>query len=267
MPVRRAIVAADRAAAIGGAIHDTARDQQTSCYDDEQNGKPPCNRPILTRSQAVLDRLYAEFNYPDSATDPIQIVGGSTRSDDREVVGFCAAALAFGRVASVLQSIERLLAIMGAEAGRVRAPFDPRRTAPAFADLVPPLDARRRPRGAAVDPAADVRSGGIDRRVLRRGLRPRQPRDVGPALDSFSTRALALDLTSRVRPRRQSGARRLLFLSAALGRQRLQAAEPVPALDGAPRRARPRRLVAVSRVSARRSARHARHPRRPLPAA
>ena len=57
--------------------------------------------------------LYADFNYPDSATDPIQIVRRFERPDDREVVGFCAAALAFGRVASVLQSIERLLAVMG----------------------------------------------------------------------------------------------------------------------------------------------------------
>ena len=59
--------------------------------------------------RSVLERLYAEFNYPDSATDPIQIVRRYPRSDDREVVGFVAAALAFGRVTSVLQSIERVL--------------------------------------------------------------------------------------------------------------------------------------------------------------
>ena len=51
----------------------------------------------------MLDRLYRDFNYPDSAADPIQIVRRYERNDDREVVGFCAAALAFGRVASVLQ--------------------------------------------------------------------------------------------------------------------------------------------------------------------
>ena len=53
----------------------------------------------------VLDRLYAEFNYPDSATDPVHIVRRYTGMADREVVGFVAASLAFGRVASVLQSI------------------------------------------------------------------------------------------------------------------------------------------------------------------
>ena len=52
--------------------------------------------------RSTLDRLYSEFNYPDSATDPIQIVRRYERPEDREVVGFFAASLAFGRVASVL---------------------------------------------------------------------------------------------------------------------------------------------------------------------
>ena len=52
--------------------------------------------------RAVLDRLYAEFNHADSATDPIQIVRRFQQDDDREIVGFIAAALAFGRVSSVL---------------------------------------------------------------------------------------------------------------------------------------------------------------------
>ena len=65
----------------------------------------------------ALDRLYTSFNYADSATDPIQIVRRFDRADDREVVAFCAAALAFGRVTSVLQSIERVLAVMGRQPG------------------------------------------------------------------------------------------------------------------------------------------------------
>src|SRR5437868_11093752 len=86
--------------------------------------------------KATLDRLYESFNYPDSATDPIQNVRRFTRRDDREIVGFCAAALAFGRVASVLQSIERLLGIMGrSPAAYVRA-FDPDRERKAFDGLV-----------------------------------------------------------------------------------------------------------------------------------
>src|SRR4029078_12117917 len=83
----------------------------------------------------VLDRLYAEFNVADSATDPIQIVRRFTRDDDREVVAFIAGSLAFGRVASVLQSIERVLAIAGARPAAYRRLFDRRRDGPAFAGV------------------------------------------------------------------------------------------------------------------------------------
>jgi uncharacterized protein (TIGR02757 family) len=141
----------------------------------------------------TLDRLYAEFNYPDSATDPIQIVRRFARGDDREVVGFCASALAFGRVASVLQSVERVVAIMGrSPAAYVRA-FDPRKDAPAFAEFV-----HRWTRGP--DVAALIwlmkqmveRSGSIEG-FFAEGYSA-AAEDVGPAIDSFSTRALALDL-------------------------------------------------------------------------
>src|SRR3954466_10810328 len=83
-----------------------------------------------------LDRLYDTFNYADSAADPIQMVRRYDRVDDREVVAFCAGSLAFGRVASVLQSIERLLAIMGARPAEYVRQFDPARHAPAFDGLV-----------------------------------------------------------------------------------------------------------------------------------
>ena len=51
-----------------------------------------------------LESLYTTFDHPDAATDPVHIVRRYREPKDREVVGFCAAALAFGRVASVLQS-------------------------------------------------------------------------------------------------------------------------------------------------------------------
>ena len=54
---------------------------------------------------------------------------------DREVAGFCAAALAFGRVASVLQSIEALFRIMGPRP-RLRAAVRPGREAPGVRGLV-----------------------------------------------------------------------------------------------------------------------------------
>jgi uncharacterized protein (TIGR02757 family) len=142
-----------------------------------------------------LDRLYADFNYPDSATDPIHIVRRFSRPDDREIVGFCAAALAFGRVASVLQSIERLLAVMGPRpAAYVRA-FDPRRERRAFTGLV------HRWIGAD-DLVALVwllrqitdRAGSIE--AFFAAEHDPTAEDIGAALDSFSTRVLALDVRS-----------------------------------------------------------------------
>src|SRR5262245_31890025 len=84
----------------------------------------------------ALDRLYESFNYPDSAVDPIQIVRRYERADDREVVGFLAASLAFGRVASVLQSIERVLQVTGEHPAAYIRAFDPARHASHFHNVV-----------------------------------------------------------------------------------------------------------------------------------
>ena len=141
----------------------------------------------------ALDELYAGFNYADSATDPIQIVRRFTRDDDREIVGFIAAALAFGRVMSVLQSIERVLAVMGPEPAAYVRRFDARRDAPAFAgivhrwtredDIVALLWLLRQ----MVDRAGSIEGFFLD------GYDP-EAEDIAGALDRFSTRAMALDL-------------------------------------------------------------------------
>jgi uncharacterized protein (TIGR02757 family) len=145
------------------------------------------------RLGASLDRLYAGFNYPDSAIDPIRIVRRFERPEDQEIVGFCAAALAFGRVASVLQSIERLLAVLGpCPAAYVRA-FTPQRDSSSFDGLV-----HRWIRDA--DLVALIwmlrqmldRSGSLESFFIEG--HESGARDVGPALESFSSRALALDL-------------------------------------------------------------------------
>ncbi len=147
----------------------------------------------IARLKGPLDRQYADFNFADSATDPIQIVRRFERPDDREIVGFCAAALAFGRVASVLQSIERLLAIMGDHPAQYVRAFEPARDRRAFDTLV-----HRWIRG--VDLVAllwllrqmlDVSGSVEDFFVV--GYDP-AIEDIGPALDDFSARALDFDL-------------------------------------------------------------------------
>jgi uncharacterized protein (TIGR02757 family) len=143
--------------------------------------------------KSSLDRLYAGFNYPDSATDPIHIVRRFDRPEDQEIVGFCAAALAFGRVASVLQSIERLIAVIGDRPAAYVREFDPRRDAKSFGGLVHRW-IRDRDLVALVWILKQMldRSGSIEAFFAESydGSMP----DIGPALDDFSTRALALDL-------------------------------------------------------------------------
>ena len=95
--------------------------------------------PAVLSREPLKDRLdaqYASFNHAESATDPIQIVRRYANPADREVVGFCAAALAFGRVASVLQSIERLMAVLGPSPAKFVRGFDPTRDGRAIEPLI-----------------------------------------------------------------------------------------------------------------------------------
>jgi uncharacterized protein (TIGR02757 family) len=142
---------------------------------------------------ASLTALYADFNREDSASDPVHRVRPFAAAEDREIAGFCAAALAFGRVASVLNSIDTLFRILGPHpAAYVRA-FDPSKPHPELHAMV-----HRWTRG--VDLAALVwilrqmleRSGSIESFFLE-GDSGESP-DLSEALDSFSTRALALDI-------------------------------------------------------------------------
>ena len=140
-----------------------------------------------------LERLYADYDREDSAADPVHKVRPFTDPADREIAGFCASALAFGRVASVLNSIDTLFRIMGPRPASFVRAFDPSAPHPELRRMV-----HRWTRG--VDLVALLwllrqmleRAGSIEA-FFAEGFE-RTHDDIGPALDSFSTRALALDL-------------------------------------------------------------------------
>ena len=146
--------------------------------------------------------LYHSYNREESATDPVHLVRPYSSNEDREVAGFCAAALAFGRVASVINSITTLFGIMGPHPAAFVRGFEPDAPHPELRAMV-----HRWTRG--VDLVALLwilrqmldRHGSIEQFFVE-GLADDQE-DVGPALDSFSTRALALDI------RRAYGRRKL----------------------------------------------------------
>jgi uncharacterized protein (TIGR02757 family) len=147
----------------------------------------------MTGLAAALERLYQDYNREDSASDPVHLVRPFTNPADREIAGFCAAALAFGRVASVLNSITTLFAIMGPHPAAFVRAFDPSGPHPELRAMV-----HRWTRG--VDLAALLwmlrqmveRSGSIEGFFLEGHAR--DAADVGAALDSFSARAMQLDI-------------------------------------------------------------------------
>jgi uncharacterized protein (TIGR02757 family) len=160
----------------------------------------PASNAIL---RPKLDTLYAEFNARHSVSDPVWFAHKFTRKPDQEVVAFIASALAFGRVQSVINSIDGMLKVMGPSPSSFVREFDPARDRRCFDHLV-----HRWTNGA--DFAALVwvlhqmieRSGSIERFFVE-GL-PQDAVDLSEGLQSFSTRALEMDVRpiyGRSRPR------------------------------------------------------------------
>jgi uncharacterized protein (TIGR02757 family) len=159
--------------------------------------------PVPVGLASELKRLYDSYNREDSASDPVNIVRRFDAPADREVVGFLAAGLAFGRVASVLQSIERVLGVVGSRPAEFIRSFEPARDG---RDL---LEVKHRWTGG---PDLVALLWVVRRMLEEAGSIERffgdgddaSARDVGPGLESFSRRAMAFDLRpayGRVPPR------------------------------------------------------------------
>ena len=149
-------------------------------------------RSGLSNLKKRLDHLYHSFNCVDSATDPIQLVRRFDDPADREIAGFCAAALAFGRVASVLQSIDRLFSVMGRSPSAYVRDFDPRRHAHDLQHIVHRWTKGEDLTALVIILQRMLRKGSIESFFLE-GYDPDAP-DLYGALDSFSTRALQTNL-------------------------------------------------------------------------
>lgn len=157
-----------------------------------------------------LEDLYRSFDHVTSASDPVHLVRRYARTRDREVVGFCAAALAFGRVGGVLQSVEALLAVLGPRPAAFVRDFDPGGQAAArLAPLVHRWITGRDLVALLVVLRRMLRESGSIEAFFLAGDEPTAA-DVGPALESFSIRALDTDL-SGVYGRRPAGRRGVTF--------------------------------------------------------
>ena len=140
-----------------------------------------------------LDDLYHDYNREGSATDPIHLVRPFTDPADREIAGFCAASLAFGRVGSVINSIATLFRIMGPHPAAFVRTFDPAAAPVELRTMV-----HRWTRGADLVALLWILRQMLDtHRTIEaffvEGLDAGDP-DLGPAIERFSGRALALDI-------------------------------------------------------------------------
>jgi uncharacterized protein (TIGR02757 family) len=138
-----------------------------------------------------LEALYRQYDHRFVTPDPLEFVRAQRTDADREVVGMLASGLAFGTVLQIKRSIGAVLDVLGPSPAEAVASLDPRETAARL----------RRFRHRWVD-GRDVAcllhltrqmraSHGTVEAFFAEGLSTADA-DVGPALASFSARALAL---------------------------------------------------------------------------
>jgi len=139
-----------------------------------------------------LDELYRHYDQRFLDPDPLELVRKQTTAADREVVGLVASGLAFGGVAQIKRSIVAVLETLGPRPAEAVASAEPRELARRLrgfrhrwldgCDVACLLAFARQMRA----------SHGSIEAFFGEGLSDDDP-DVGPALVSFSRRALALD--------------------------------------------------------------------------
>ncbi len=204
-----------------------------------------------------LDSLYQDYNRADSASDPVHKARPFTDPADREIAGFCAGALAFGRVASVLNSIDNLLTAVGPHPAAFVRHFEPEAAPARMREMV-----HRWIRGEDLIALLWILRQMLERSGSLRSVLPRRPepgrRRHRTGARQFFIACAGPRYHACIRPPAQAS-RRVLLLSPTVRGQRLQTAEPVSALDGSARRGRPRRLARRAAIEAHRAARHTCH--------
>jgi uncharacterized protein (TIGR02757 family) len=150
------------------------------------------DRERLSLSKA-LDGLYQDFDRSGHVPDPIEKVRAFTDRADREVAGFIAAGLSFGRVASILASIDRVLAALGPAPARFVRRFEPARDLPRLAPFVHRWTCGHDIAALLVILRHMLESAGSVEEFFLQGDDPAAP-DIGPGLESFCARARAVDL-------------------------------------------------------------------------
>lgn len=90
----------------------------------------------LDGQKKFLDELYASYDAKYLATDPLKFVRRFESPRDREIVGLLAAALAYGIVEQIFNSLEKILKIVGPSPEAFVRQFDPSRDGRLFDGFV-----------------------------------------------------------------------------------------------------------------------------------
>ncbi len=152
-------------------------------------------RARIASLRSALEQLVADFQKATHVDDPVRLLQRYGNPADREIAAFVAAGLAFGRVRSVINSVEAMLEAMGPRPAQFVRAFSPQAHARRLEPLV-----HRWTRGEDLVALVLVlqqmlRSSGSLEGFLAEGLAPAAP-DVTDALESFVSRACAIDVSA-----------------------------------------------------------------------
>lgn len=142
--------------------------------------------------RTTLDRLHGRYGATYLETDPVSFPRKFTSADDREVAAFLATALAYGRVAQIKKSLERIGAVLGERPARFIRQFDPVRDRRAFSGFVHRFNDARDVGLLLYYMRQMLETSGSMEAFFLAGYQPAHD-DIGPALSSFVRRALSLD--------------------------------------------------------------------------
>jgi uncharacterized protein (TIGR02757 family) len=138
-----------------------------------------------------LEGLYRRYGWRALDPDPLQLVRAQD-PEDREVAGLLASALAYGTVGQIKRSIGTVLAALGPSPALAVRRLDPRALAHRLARFRHRFNDGRDVACLLFFARQMLKAGGSVESFFARGDADRAE-DVGAALHSFSTRALALD--------------------------------------------------------------------------
>jgi len=139
-----------------------------------------------------LEDLYRHYDHRFVDPDPLELVRAQDANEDREAAGLIASALAYGNVIQIKRSVTAVLGALGERPARAVRRLDPRAAARRLRGFRHRFNDGRDVACLLFFMRQMLEQDGSIEGFFARGLQPGAP-DVGPALTSFSARALALD--------------------------------------------------------------------------